>query len=389
MKLYFCCEAVFKRYQGKFYSTSSSFGMELWERYLKTFDSINITARIEDTTEPTEFPLNDYRLSFTPLLRYKGLKGTVLSTRIIKNAINGNLEKGNAYILRVPGHIGWVYSKLLRSRHIPYGVEVVGDPWDVMGSIGGKFSFLLKRVGRSTLRSIVKGSTATLYVTQRQLQKRYPTRNGISEFIASNVKVNNEFYSGKAKKYPQHKDKFELLAVGSLDQLYKAPDIVIMALRHLKDANVNVKMAWLGGGKYLEEMRSLAQRLGVEDMIDFKGSVSRDIVESFLDKADLFIHVSRTEGLPRAVIEAMAKGLPVIGTRVGGIPELLTENSLIDPDDAISLAEKIKKFIAESDSYDNEAQRNYDESLKYEDSILQKERQNFYNEVKSLSGHSE
>lgn len=385
MNLVFCCEAVFQRYKGKYYTTSDSFGQNLWDRYLASFDTINIVARVEDVDAPTDFPLDNPRLSFTALPRYKGIRGTLQATNLIKSVLKGKARKGNAYILRVPGHIGSVFGDVLRHKNIPYAVEVVGDPWDVMENIGGKLSFILKRVGKHTLQKIVRNSSAALYVTQHQLQKRYTTRETARGFAVSDVKLNADFYASNPKRYPDSKSTWRLVAVGSLEQMYKAPDILIEALSVLKSQGVKVHVDWLGGGKFQKDMEDLASSLNVSDMIQFKGNVGHETVANYLDNSDIFVHISRTEGLPRAVIEAMAKGLPVVGTTVGGIPELIPPQSLVKPNDSTATAALIKKYIEDQQFYNSQALINHTESLKYEDSILSQIRNDFYNEVIRIS----
>lgn len=67
---------------------------------------------------------------------------------------------------------------------------------------------------------------------------------------------------------------------------------------------------------------------GVEDYIHFVGPLPHEMIPDFLDKMDIYIQPSKLEGLPRALVEGMSRGLPAIGTRVGGIPELLNDGYL-------------------------------------------------------------
>lgn len=107
---------------------------------------------------------------------------------------------------------------------------------------------------------------------------------------------------------------------------------MIEALARL--AGTGVAPAWCtsatGGSGHVSN--SFAGRLGVADRVTFVGTVPAGAaVRAHLDAADLVVVPSRTEGLPRALIEAMARGLPAVGTTVGGIPELLADVDLVPP----------------------------------------------------------
>lgn len=149
------------------------------------------------------------------------------------------------------------------------------------------------------------------------------------------------------------------MSVGSLEQMYKAHDVVLQALALLKTRGVNCKLTWLGKRKHKEAMRKLASTLHISNDVIFKGNVSRDEVDETLRNTDLFLLVSRTEGLPRALIEAMAMGLPCIGTQVGD-SELLDEQVLIPVDDSQALTDKIEFLLNHIEAIDKQASRNYE-----------------------------
>jgi glycosyltransferase involved in cell wall biosynthesis len=76
----------------------------------------------------------------------------------------------------------------------------------------------------------------------------------------------------------------------------------------------------------------------------------RDDVAEQLARADVFVLSSRSEGLPMAILEAMAAGLPVVATAVGGIPELVADGEtglLVPPGDADALAEALRRLVAD------------------------------------------
>jgi glycosyltransferase involved in cell wall biosynthesis len=97
-----------------------------------------------------------------------------------------------------------------------------------------------------------------------------------------------------------------------------------------------------------------------------------------LDRADLFVHPSRAEGLPRAVIEAMARGLPCVASRAGGIPELLSAEDTVPAGDARALARKIAEVARDPARLSRMAARNWARAQQYREDVLAKRRAQFY-----------
>ena len=176
------------------------------------------------------------------------------------------------------------------------------------------------------------------------------------------------------------KETYSLISVGSLAQMYKAPDIVLKALSVLKDKGFSIKLTWLGDGVFRQDMIDLAQSLKLN--VDFKGNVSAQEVHQYLADADIFLLVSRTEGLPRAVVEAMAHGLPCIGSKVGGIPELLENSALVEKENVPQLAQLIEQMINNLDFTNEQAVRNLKEAQLYKEDILRQKRIVFFDYIK-------
>ena len=88
--------------------------------------------------------------------------------------------------------------------------------------------------------------------------------------------------------------------------------------------------------------KELAQSLGVEDRVILTGY--RTDVADFYKMADVFLFPSFREGLPVAVMEAMASGLPVIATRIRGSSDLVQQGALFDPTDVDGIAKAIKNI---------------------------------------------
>jgi glycosyltransferase involved in cell wall biosynthesis len=347
------------------------------------FDHVYVLARVTNLPDieiEDSQQIGSDQVSVIPLPYYVGPWQYLKVLAKIKQIINENAVFGRAYICRCPGTIGSLLADALSRKNIPYGVEVVADPYDIFapGTIKHIFRPYFRYHFSKKLKQTVKGSISAIYVTKECLQKRYPASENTFTINATNATLLPEFFVKQAKQRIVSSE-FSLISIGSLEQMYKAPDIVLHALTRLKQQGINCRLTWLGGGKYLENMKSLANKLKISEQVDFLGYIkNRDEVRRFLDQSDLFLMVSRTEGLPRALIEAMARGLPCIGSKVGGIPELLDNAALIPSNDIESLIEKIQYFISNKNLYEDQAKKNLKIAHEYEDSILTEKRELFY-----------
>jgi len=115
----------------------------------------------------------------------------------------------------------------------------------------------------------------------------------------------------------------------------------------LRDSDVTPLMLVVGDGPEWEALELQAQQLGLgPSQVRFLGA--RSDVDRILSAADFFVLPSDTEGLPLSVLEAMAHGLPIVASRVGGIPEIIETSDhglLVPPGDSEALAEAIRSLI--------------------------------------------
>src|SRR5439155_26719861 len=101
------------------------------------------------------------------------------------------------------------------------------------------------------------------------------------------------------------------------------------AVAECRQAGLDVTLDIVGDGRFRPELDRLAAELGIREQVCFRGQLpAGEPVRARLDAADLFVLPSRSEGLPRAMVEAMARALPCIGSNVGGILELLAPEDL-------------------------------------------------------------
>jgi glycosyltransferase involved in cell wall biosynthesis len=147
----------------------------------------------------------------------------------------------------------------------------------------------------------------------------------------------------------------QLVSVGMMtDDRSKGIDVLLHAFASLSDVRRDVVLHLAGDGPRRVEYEALAADLGVAARVEFHGFVPKAQVADLLGRSDVFVLASRFENNPCAVIEALASGLPVVATRVGGLPEMIDDDTgiLVDPEDSGALAAAIERVLDRLPDYD-------------------------------------
>lgn len=133
--------------------------------------------------------------------------------------------------------------------------------------------------------------------------------------------------------------KHTCLCIGTIHNI-KAVDIAIRALSLTSAKKLNLSI--IGAGPLLKDMIQLSQDLGIEDRVKFLGFLSVEQIVNEMEKAQMLCILSRMDTSPNVLTEAHAAGLPVIGTRVGGIPDMIDDGKdgfLVDTEDFNAVAQ--------------------------------------------------
>lgn len=142
-----------------------------------------------------------------------------------------------------------------------------------------------------------------------------------------------------------------IVSVGRLVSV-KGQAVMIAAAEELRRRNLDIELTIVGGGPRRPALERRAERLGVSDRVSFTGALGNDEVLERYAEADLFCLPSFAEGLPFVLMEAMAMELPVVTTRIAGIPELVEDGEsgfLVSPGRSDQLADAIERLAADPD----------------------------------------
>jgi glycosyltransferase involved in cell wall biosynthesis len=361
-----------------------------WTRYLEVFDSVRVVARVVDVpaAEPRWLRSDGPQVTFWPVPSYRGPLQYGLRRGRIRRAAAESFRPRDAVILRVGSVLADALLPRLRKEHHPYAVEVVGDPWDTFspGAVKHPLRAFFRRWFAYRLRVQCAGAGAAAYVTEEALQRRYPASPGSLMAGFSDVQLPPEAFVATPRLDSQGTRGSVIITVGTLEQLYKSQDVLIDAVGQEVREGQDLRIVFVGDGQHRASLRERARKQGLEDRVRFLGWLpGGQAVRSELDAADLFALPSRQEGLPRAMVEAMARALPCVGSTVGGIPELLPVEDLVPPGDARALARKIREMIMTPGRMTRMSARNLEKSKGYREEALAGRRRAFYRHVREMT----
>ena len=313
-----------------------------WHGALAGVEGMRLACRV-DASVPGGHRIDG---EVAPMPGYRGAAELLRRLPRLMRSIHRLVGESRAVSVRVPGPIGVVATASAMVLNRPVIAEVVGDVGDVIDSgAGGSLARLLRPVIVAVTRWQVRRAAVVRYVTQAALQRSYPARAGVTSIALSEVRIE------QGRRDSVQTTPMSLVAVGSLEQLYKGHDVLIRALVSLAEQHPAVSLTIVGEGDRRAELEALCNDLGVADRVRFAGFIAdRDELLDLVASHSIFVMPSRTEGLPRALIEAMALGVPCVGSRVGGIPELLPDEALVPPGDVDALAHVIDELLSSPES---------------------------------------
>jgi glycosyltransferase involved in cell wall biosynthesis len=291
-------------------------------------------------------------------------------------------------LIRLPSELGFIAAAECRRLGKPYAVEVVGCAWDALvhhGSLAGRIyaPFFFLRT-----RKAVRHAPLALYVTSRWLQGRYPTAG--DSYPVSDV----EIAALDEAELRARRSRLDAIAAGTPPQLgtvaslrirSKGIQTALAALEVLRKEGLELPYRVLGGGDPAPWI-ALAESHGVADLVSFDGvRPAGHGVRAWLDSIDIHLQPSFHEGLPRATVEAMSRGIACIGSTCGGIPELLPEDRLHSPGDVSGLAGRIRDIATNPDKLAEAGKRDLETASAFQPERLAATRSEFLAKLRAAA----
>lgn len=388
MKGLFCYDGPLKKdKEGNYYGIALN--NNTFSRYYSIASHLSVVINTKYMDE--EFNRKKYskinldNFDVIPIPKILSFKGFLTKRRMIRKQLYEEINKADFVIARLPSLIGYESVEISERIGKPVLIEIVGCPWDsfwnhsLQGKIMAPYMYI-------RLKKISAKAKQVIYVTNEFLQNRYPTKGTSTN--CSNVVLNRLDEKNLAKRLSKitsmnKLDKIIIGTTGAVNVRYKGQQHVIKALGELKKKGITKYEYQMVGGGDPSHLQRLAKKYDVINQVKFMGTLSHENVFEWLDNIDIYVQPSETEGLPRALIEAMSRGCPSIGSDAGGIPELLESSYLFQH--GVNTTQNLCRILFNMNkrSMCVQAKINFEESKKYERNIIEKRRREFLTQFKA------
>ncbi len=302
----------------------------------------------------------------------------------------GLINRADLIVIRLPCFLSLLAAPLVFFSGKKIAVEVVGDAYEAIAHAKkGRFFYLFFAGAFDVYtRFLISRSVGAIYVTAEQLQIKYPPPKTIVG-VASNVvisEVPERVISEREIKINKvwGEGSINIGVIGSYNNNYKGIDVLIDAIAIMRERiGLEVCLHVLGSGD-VSQFEKIIMECKADNWVHFDGRKAGSDVLSWIDQMDIYCQPSRTEGLPRSLIEAMSRGCPAVATSVGGMNELLGDDFLVPSDQPALLSDSISSLLLNEKKALAAARRNYEFSKKYYVDALDHQRSIFWEKVRFL-----
>lgn len=406
MRLAFVHDEFFRHAPDGRVWTSGNLNRSTWDRYLRKFDEIVIVGRdgglADGLAENARSDAPNVRFALLPNIN--GLRETLNRVRV-RGEMARILGDCDAVVARLPSELGLVACATARRLGKPLMVEVVGSGLLSFRAHGSRIGKLYAPIVQWRMRRAIARAPFVAYVTKTWLQSHYPSGNPRLEGRADDapeptrlqagavtnatiVLPTKAVVAGRARRLQELKAGRPPLfgTIATLATRYKGLQVAIPAFAELKRAGRPFSYRILGGGNP-EPWKALIDRHGLSDCVFLDGALSDSAdVMRWLDGIDIYVQPSLTEGLPRAVLEAMSRGLPCLGSDAGGIPELIDRKWIHKAGDERALAGQLAALFSDPSAMEQLSAEAFASVADFAPAIVEEKRDAMLGALRGASG---
>ena len=367
---------------GDQYYCTSAFHAQMWKECLQVFDEVIVMDRVSvcDKVEPAYKPVLIDNVRFIDFPNFFGHGQLVcrlpkmfcVARRAAKQADIWHFSAGS-----IPSFCLWFWLFIYR---VPYSIELRGEQAmnvDYLKMRGTHFPWLIVAVEKLILWLQRSKAVACVGVAKFLSETYGPLDKSAPRLAISDSRMPLEIYK-KPRIWEKDSHCRIIVTLGRVEAQKNPVGMMKMLAELDKKGFTNWRFKWIGNGPLMDKAKELAVEFGIEDRVDFLGLVPWQDVFETLNKSDLFVLNSMSEGMPRALLEAMATGLPAISVNICGMPEILLQSDLVPKDDHRQLADKIYEVLSDPARMCEMSKRNIETAKNYSAEVLSKRKLDFY-----------
>jgi glycosyltransferase involved in cell wall biosynthesis len=258
--------------------------------------------------------------------------------RLIDFLLTVLLKRNNYNVAQVDVYSGPAF---LWAEVVCWALKTVQKPY-ILTLHGGNLPVFASRSGKRVQRLLRSSSAVTTPSTYLHQEMRH--------YRQDLVLIPNPLDLAKYQFRRREQPAPNLIWLRAFHDIYN-PALAVRVLALLVQDFPSVRLFMIGPDKRdgsCEATKDLAVKLGVAERVQFTGAVPKDETPHWLQQGDIFLNTTRVDNTPVSVLEAMACGLCIVSTNVGGVPYLIehdVEALLVPPDDALSMANAIRRIL--------------------------------------------
>jgi len=263
-----------------------------------------------------------------PRIEIRFIGGLIFWADIIRELrkIKPDIVHAQSFIIGMPALLS---NKLLKIPYVIYG--------------RGSDVYLPGWFTKLTAKTILKNASAVIALTEHMKGAMQALYSRDVVVVPNGINLEEDTGRQSERRNPSER----ILFVGRLHPV-KGTRYLLGAMSIVHRDMPRTKLVLVGDGEERELLESLTDSLGLRECVEFAGRVPHDRVQDYMNQAEVFVLPSLSEGFPVTILEAMACGLPVVATRVGGIPDIIedgTNGYLVDAMHQEQIAEALLKLL--------------------------------------------
>jgi glycosyltransferase involved in cell wall biosynthesis len=391
MELLYICMYQFVSDESGYY-VIPSFGDHFWRKYLEVYDQIHIIGEpLKGYLDKSKLVKLDTSRIKIDLLPPNNSPVDWKNDRLIERELDKVVRNAKSIIIKPASRKGIIAIRIAKKYKKPYMIEMTGDLYTALKHHSDPLKRLYAPIIYQQIKRAIKDCKYGIYVTDHYLQEKYPIEGktcGSSDAVIK--ELDDAVLKSRLEKISVQSGSINIGLVGFYHDKNKGIDTAIEAVSRINRCRIHAVLHILGNGNEQDRAQwySYADKklLPHECLVFPAPIIGIDNMFKWYDTMDIIILPSRSEGLPRTIVETISRACPCITSNVCGLQELIDSRWTHNPGDSDKLTELLNNMISSKDEMAKTARENFARAEYYLESIQTGKRISFMKEFRDYCG---